>query len=297
LNDNASLSITGSTNGGTTGSPGTNSRPIWANSTGILNISGSVSAGINTSAGGAIYLSGNGNLNVVGNIIGPTNIGGQAISNATAGIVTITGSVFGSSTRAESAIANISVGTLIITGSVRAGNIAAPAISSTTAGTIIIQGPISSSITAVGVSSTSTTATNLFTGPFYNTGSFNAVYAYRMQMLSTSSQWTFDTEVAGVTKTLTTIESITGAPSTSDVRDGVTYGLNGNLTGSLKMPNPTTVRLGVATDNTTGSAILTAEDMFNVATQTLITSGSIGNLLTGASTVQTVGATISAFKV
>jgi len=63
------------------------------------------------------------------------------------------------------------------------------------------------------------------------------------------------------------------------------------------MPNSTTVKTGVATDNTTGSAILTAEDMFNVATQTLTDSGSIGNLLTGASTVQTVGATISSFKV
>lgn len=181
------------------------------------------------------------------------------------------------------------------------GNIKAvgsPAIYITAGNTFLnIKGTISASISSPGVHSTVTTATNLFTGPFYNTGSYNAVYAYRMQLFDQPTRWTFDTEVAGVTKTLTTIESITGAPSTSDVRDGVTYGLNGNLTGSLKMPNPTTVRLGVATDNTTGSAILTAEDMFNVATQTLTTSGSIGNLLTGASTVQTTGATISAFKV
>jgi hypothetical protein len=63
------------------------------------------------------------------------------------------------------------------------------------------------------------------------------------------------------------------------------------------MPDPTVVQLGVATDNTTGSAVLTPQDMFDVLTQTLTNSGSIGNLLTGASTVQTVGATISSFKV
>jgi hypothetical protein len=63
------------------------------------------------------------------------------------------------------------------------------------------------------------------------------------------------------------------------------------------MPDPTTVKTGVAVDNTTGSAILTPQDMFDVATQTLTDSGSIGTLLTGASTVQTTGATISSFKV
>jgi hypothetical protein len=165
------------------------------------------------------------------------------------------------------------------------------------AGILIISGTISSSISAPGVQSTGTTATNLFTGPLYNTGSFNAVYAYRMQLFEGVRQWTFDTEVEGVTKTLTTIESTTGAPSGSNVREGVSYWLNGNLTGSLKMPDPTTVQLGVATDNTTGSAIFTAEDMLNVLTQNITTPNSIGDLLKNASTVQTIGETISSFKI
>ena len=298
MDNDSSLSITGSIDGGVAGSPGTTARTINHRSTGTLNVLGAVSGGMNTSSGGAIYLSGNGSLNVVGDIVGPGGAfaaGGQAITNASVGTVTITGSVSGSNIRAEATIFNISIGTLNITGSVRAGNVAAPAISSTTAGTIIIRGPISSSISAPGIQSTSTTATNLFTGPFYNTGSYNAVYAYRMQMLSTSSQWTFDTETAGVTKTLYTSNQLPGVPQQTDVRQGTTY--NFGLTGSLAMPDPTVVQLGVATDNTTGSAILTAEDMFNVLTQNITTSGSIGTLLTGASTVQTVGATISSFKV
>jgi hypothetical protein len=116
-----------------------------------------------------------------------------------------------------------------------------------------------------------------------------------MQIIGTSSRWTFDTETVSVTKTLYTSNTLPGVPRETDVRRGVTY--NFGLTGSLAMPDPTTVKIGVATDNTTGSAILTAEDMFGVAAQTLTDSGSIGTLLTGASTVQTTGATISSFKV
>jgi len=116
-----------------------------------------------------------------------------------------------------------------------------------------------------------------------------------MQIIGTSSRWTFDTETPGGTKILYTSNQLPGVPRENNVRRGITY--NFGLTGSLAMPDPTTVKTGVATDNTTGSAILTAEDMFNVATQNITTSGSIGTLLTGASTVQTTGATISSFKV
>jgi len=280
---------------------------IYNLSSGNVRIIGTITGASGNNTAVSVYNLSNGNIIVTGSILGAPDAnfnGKQGIYNAGAGSVYISGSVFGGrGGQQANGVANASVGTVIIDGTVTAGqagsgpNASMYGVFNSGTGTLIVRGAISASIISPGVGATSTTSTNLFTGPFRNTGSFNAVYAYRMQMLSTSSQWTFDTEVAGVTKTLTTIESITGAPSASNVRDGVTYGLNGNLTGSLKMPNPTTVRLGVATDNTTGSAILTAEDMFNVATQTLTTSGSIGNLLTGSSTVQTTGATISAFKV
>jgi hypothetical protein len=77
-------------------------------------------------------------------------------------------------------------------------------------------------------------------------------------MLSTSSQWRFDTETAGVSKTLYTSNQLPGVPQQTDVRKGTQY--NFGLTGSLAMPDPTVVKNGVATDNTTGSAILTVQD-------------------------------------
>jgi hypothetical protein len=258
-------------------------------STGILQVTGSlngVGGGGNqfcilNSSTGIVFF--NGIMNI------PTSPSSRrGIQNNSSGTIIVTGSITGNG------IGNGSVGNIYFTGSITAGGDSG--ITSTTNGIISVIGPISSSVLANGVSSTGTGATNLFTGPFFNTGSFNAVYAYRMQMLEpTSTSWRFDTETAGVSKTLYTSNQLPGVPQQTDVRRGTQY--NFGLTGSLEMPDPTTVKTGVAVDNTTGSAILTPQDMFDVATQTLTDSGSIGNLLTGASTVQTVGATISSFKV
>jgi hypothetical protein len=282
---------------------------IQNSSSGSIFISGSVVGGSNGAAPYGINNASIGNVTVVGNVTGGTRPDAGSTStaygiyNASTGTVAVTGSVQGGpigvgSNTSPIGIFNASIGTISISGSVIAGTgSGAFGIGSTTAGTIIVNGPISSSIANVGISSTSTTAVNIFTGPFYNTGSYNAVYAYRMQVFNQPTRWTFDTEVAGVQKPLTTVESIVGVPASANVRNGVAYGLNGNLTGSLKIPDPATVKVGVATDNTTGSAVLTAQDMFEVLTQDIVSSGSIGNALENASTVQTVAATISAFKV
>jgi hypothetical protein len=258
----------------------------------------SISAGPNTynilgniTCSGAIPFATNGavvNINMTGSNL--SNSGTYTIlSPGATSTINITGSIVGPF------LSTTALHITRINGTLSAGIPSVAAISDTSAGILYVNGPVSSSTTAVAVQSTNTTATNLFTGPFYNTGSYNAVYAYRMQMLSTSSSWRFDTETAGVVKTLYTSNQLPGVPRENNVRQGTTY--NFGLTGSLAMPDPTTVKQGVAVDNTTGSAILTPQDMFDVLTQNITTSGSIGNLLTGASTVQTVGATISSFKV
>jgi len=285
------ITVTGNVSGSSSTGHGINNT-----STGNITIIGNtISGGGNPSHG--INNSGNGNvIRIVGNVLGGGGVSTTGLTNSGVGTtIIITGSVGARTTAGTgNGLSNTAISTIIVSGSVASSN-ANGTLSSNANGTLIIYGPISSSVLANGVSSTGTGATNLFTGPFYNTGSYNAVFAYRMQMLSTSSQWTFDTETAGVIKTLYTSNQLPGVSRENNVRKGTTY--NFGLTGSLAMPDPSTVKTGVAVDNTTGSAILTAEDMFNVATQTLTTSGSIGNLLTGASTVQTVGATISSFKV
>lgn len=264
---------------------------IWINTSGSLYVTGNVTAAGAGSSYGINSAGANSFIKIIGNITGATAAG---IINSAFSNISITGSII--STFAQG-ISTSAIGIIQITGSVRSQSTSGAAgIASTVNGIISVIGPISSSITANGVSSTGTGATNLFTGPFYNTGSFNAVYAYRMQMIEpASTSWRFDTETAGVSKTLYTANQLPGVPRQTDVRKGTQY--NFGLTGSLEMPDPTTVKQGVAVDNTTGSAILTAQDMFDVLTQDITQTGSIGETLDNVSTVQTVAATISAFKV
>lgn len=319
------LTITGSlTNGG-----GGSAHVIYIDGSGSMNLSGSV-VGAGTTIG--IYNLSSGIVRIVGTVNGPTGgNGATSINNLTNGTIIVTGSVSGGDANYNGkwGIYNAGTGNVYISGSVFAGqggqqangvanaSIGLVEIIGTVVGgvpggsgalasmggaqnngngTLIIRGPISASIISPGVNATGTTATNLFTGPFYNTGSFNAVYAYRMQMLEpASTTWRFDTETAGVSKTLYTSNQLPGVPRQNDVRKGTQY--NFGLTGSLEMPDPSVVQAGVAVDNTTGSAIFTPQDMFNVLTQDITQTGSIGETLKNASSVQTVGATISAFKV
>ena len=314
------LTITGSI----TAAGAQSAHAIYIESSGSLNVSGSVTG---TSTGYGIFNLSSGIVQIVGNVVGPT-LTNSAVSvyNLTNGTIIVTGSVSGGTgnynglwgvynagsgnvyisgsvtagggTQQANGVANASVGFVEIIGTVTGG----PAGLATNygasnfgAGTMVIRGPISASITSPGAGSTSTTAVNFFTGPFYNTGSFNAVYAYRMQIIEpTSTLWRFDTETGG-TKILYTSNQLPGVPRQNNVRKGTQY--NFGLTGSLEMPDPSAVQAGVAVDNTTGSAILTAQDMFGVLTQDIVETGSIGETLKNASSVQTVGATISAFKV
>lgn len=270
-------------------STSTNNNAILNAGSGILRVTGSIgdltggtlNIGINNSSTGIVYF-----IGVINNSHISSRVG---IRNSSNGVIYVTGSLIGNS------ILNDGIGSIYISGSVTALNISTPPVNSTSNGLIYINGPISSSITAVGVSSTGTGAINLFTGPFYNTGSFNAIYAYRMQMLEpTSTTWRFDTETGG-SKILYTSNQLPGVPQQNNVRQGTQY--NFGLTGSLKMPDPTVVKSGVEVDNTTGSAIFTAQDVFNVLTQDITQTGSLGDVLKNAATIQTTAATISAFKV
>ena len=83
------------------------------------------------------------------------------------------------------------------------------------------------------------------------------------------------------------------APIPANVRDGVVYAL-GSLTGTLKVPSPNSVAFGVPTDDTTGLAVLTPEDVWNAQTSAMNTAGSIGNRLKNTATVDSTGDQIAA---
>jgi hypothetical protein len=77
------------------------------------------------------------------------------------------------------------------------------------------------------------------------------------------------------------------------VRFGVTY-QSGSKTGTAYIPAASSVGFGVPVDNTTGTAALTPASVWDAATSSLTTSGSIGERLKNASTVDTTGDQLAA---
>jgi hypothetical protein len=99
---------------------------------------------------------------------------------------------------------------------------------------------------------------------------------------------------AGAVRTLSDPADIAGqVPAESDVRFGVTY-QSGSKTGTAYIPAASSVGFGVPVDNTTGTAALTPASVWNAATSSLTTSGSIGERLKNASTVDTTGDQLAA---
>jgi hypothetical protein len=296
IDSSGSVNILGNVNGGGVSSE-TGINNIIGNN--FININGNVNGGTSTNTYGINSVGLSSFININGNVSGSSGTNATGIFNSAINTIIVTGSVNGGAGSACHGITNSSNGFIFITGSVNARGNNSGISSNAASVTIRVIGPISASWTPStnnnGLVSSGTSATNIFTGPFYNTGSFNAVYAYRMQIIEpASTTWRFDTETGG-SKTLYTANQLPGVPRQNDVRKGTQY--NFGLTGTLEIPDPSVVKAGVATDNTTGSAIFTAQDMFDVLTQNIVQTGSIGETLKNASSVQTVGATISAFKV
>ena len=126
-------------------------------------------------------------------------------------------------------------------------------------------------------------------------GVFGQVPIQGYVRLSTASGAFYKGATTGLgTRTLTDVADIAGqVPAQSDVRFGVTY-QSGAKTGSAYIPAASSVGFGVPVDNTTGTAALTPASVWNAATSSLTTSGSIGERLKNASTVDTTGDQLAA---
>jgi hypothetical protein len=113
--------------------------------------------------------------------------------------------------------------------------------------------------------------------------------------LSTASGAFYKGVTTGIsTRTLSDPADIAGqVPAQSDVRFGVTY-QSGSKTGTAYIPAASSVGFGVPVDNTTGTAALTPASVWDAATSSLTTSGSIGERLKNASTVDTTGDQLAA---
>lgn len=110
-----------------------------------------------------------------------------------------------------------------------------------------------------------------------------------------TTRYTIGVSGSNDTITLYSPDQITGVPSGSDVRAGVIYGPGAELTGSMRVPDPRSVSVGIAVDNTVGTAIAKPEDLWNYAITSMTASNSIGQRLANAATSASTAAIINAF--
>jgi len=281
--------------------------------TGTLNIIGNLYAFV-TSAASNVRIASTGTLNITGNLYSWTALSsGRCLLIAGNSIVNITGDIIWQSTitGGASIISITSVCTLNIVGSVNGG--ANYGIESTAASYIKVIGSIIGGIAVGGttgypaISSNNTSAINIFTGPFIcSSSSIQPLYVSRMNYFRTSGSYfefrdnstngALPPAASAPATRLVAPSTAVDAPSTNNVRFGITYA-SGSQTGTMYVPTASNVRLGVGVDNTVGTAALSVNDIWNVLTSTLNTSGSIGERLKNTSTVDSTGTQIASITI
>lgn len=134
--------------------------------------------------------------------------------------------------------------------------------------------------------------------PIINVGNLMAINSYRIVLNNVySNSWAF-VDQNNTSRALTYGTPVTGPyPAEADVRYNVAYGASPTRYGTCRVPAPQYVSQGVLVDSTIGTAYLSASDVWNVLTSTITTSGSIGERLKNASTVQTTGDQIASYQV
>lgn len=291
------------TGGGVVNRPIANGQNVITSSvTGTANIIANVSASGNISNAATILHSGTGTLNITGTINGAVSTTGStyyAVWNSGNGIINITGNVTGTTTGNTSpAVYNSSTGTITITGTITCGTSGA-AVSNSSSGTLTHIGTANATSGGPAISLGSASQNTYLTGPFIGTQSgliANAALRWRWIQAIGSSYMTVPNYDATGYKNLYTADSTlsnSGQPGISSVRLGTVYGPNSEFTGTLAMPLPSQVYYGAPVDNTTGTAALNAADIWNYPVSGITTSGSIGERLKNAATINTVSQQIS----
>ena len=238
--------------GSITGGAGTGTIAVVNNSSGTLTVTGN-------SNGRAFTNNSSGTLTITGNCTA-TGSGGSTplLTNSWSGVVNIIGNVVGGSGGASNGVNNTSNGAVNITGNVTGGS-AAVGVNNTSTGLITIVGNVTAGASLVAVAST--TATVRISGSFiYATDGFAPVSAPRIILSTTPTlaKTRYALNGAGTYVDMYTADNTGLGPATNNVRSGVTYS---GMTGSLQVPLPSQVAVGVPTDNTVGTAALTPADV------------------------------------
>jgi hypothetical protein len=264
-------------------------------STAVINITGTVngiSTVTSTVAQGTILNSVGGTVNITGLVNASTvagTIGQSTIFNAGGGVVNINGNCQGST---GIAIFN-SVGTTTINGNV-IGGVTVTAVINNSTGTINLNGNAIGGASFFAIEGVNAAGNTIIERAVYSNLGQSPITGY-IKFKTTNPEIDVLREDS-VIVTLRDPLNVSGLlPATSDVRSGTTYN-TGSSTGTLAMPAPNLVQLGVPVDNTVGTGNLTPADFWDYLISNGFATGSIGERLKNASTVDTTGAQIAAFS-
>jgi hypothetical protein len=273
-------------------------------STGTTNIISSTISSTVTSGGAgiAVNLTGNGIVNITGNISGSGLSGSISSSPIVSNIGTL--NITGNTTGATSAAAflNGSVNYTQI-GNVNASTTQAAIYNNTAAATISVTGIITAGTgspaiySALGLTSGYGSGTFVkVSGNVVNTNNVMAIVSPRVTIDTDTSSWLFQISTGG-NRTLYASGVALGNPAINNVRFGTVYGASSELTGTLSVPSAANVLSGVLVDNTTGTLLMTPQQFWDHLISTGFTPNSIGDRLQNASTVATTGGQIASYNI
>jgi hypothetical protein len=284
-----------------------NNSAIQINGNGAVNFNaniwGSQTVGI-TNVWGLIYINNNATVTINGNVY--AGKGGTstyklittAVTTSNSCVLNINGDIIGSNYYGASyPIAAESLATTNITGNLTAdlGNCYYSIIGSfvNLTGTATVTNANSQAAIVM------TSATSLLTinGSITNKNNVNTIMAPKIRFASTSTPyWIYQTN--GASDMTLSYGTATGPyPVEADVKLGVAYAASPTRYGTCAVPLPQYVSQGVATGSTVGTAYINAADVWNILTSTITVSGSIGERLKVASTVETTGDQLAAYIV
>ena len=244
-----------------------------------------------------------GTLIVTGNPTGGSGgVGATGCNNASTGTLTVTGNPTGGSGQNAHGCNNNSTGTLTVTGNPTGGSGGfAYGCNNNSTGTMTIVGTINASEFNEGVGGGNRSQVTLLTGPFISSSTFGvspiACKSWRWaESLNDQTYITVPTSDLLATRNLVTPDNATNFPDEADVKDGVSYGLGGALTGTYEQtvsPDPADIATAVwsAATRTITEGGITAADVWSHATRT-ITGGTV-DTLTNAPTVPSASAIAS----
>ena len=260
-------------------------------STGTISVSDSTLTVTGAGAANAITNSSTGNVSVSTSTI--TAGATVAINNVSTGSITVSASTLLGGVVNAHCLNNASLGQVTVSGSTLTAGAGGVAIANVTAGTVAVTSSdlVASAFTSAITGASATAVVNL-SGNFYDHWQgWPAVYVAKWKLGTAPTLGQHRFALAGTTDSYYNMygadNGAFGNPIAANVRSGVSYG-GGNITGTLAVPLPSQVAVGVATDNTVGTAFVTGSDIatavWGAATRT-ITGGTVDTLTNAPASV------------